>query len=361
VNRRTIAHSASQVLATDFNYVQGLAQRNFVGNGPLCTQLRSQLARTYGHAHVVTTDSGAAALLLALLALRPEHPGKTHVVTGAYVCPAVVNAIRQAGLEPVFADTRPDSLNIDMTDAARRIDARTLALVCTNCGGVADDYTAAAKLGVTVISDCAQALGTLEAGKDLASRGDCTILSFGPTKLLTGGGGGALLFGESLTLRASRLARDELPVEEYRANGFEPTWGQHFGDLNAGLVLAQLDRLDAMISRRHLIARRYDAVLGDKKGVVLVMEPPTVTFNRYRYYFLARNAAAWVEHMQTHGIDARSSISHVLPDYFPGSGRYPNLAAVAGKVVSLPIYPGLTDDQVSAVALAAATGPEVQE
>src|ERR1017187_9082450 len=106
-----IRHSASHLLATDFEYVPGIVDRNWIGDGPLCADLKELLATRFGCSQVVLTQSGAAALLLGLLALREHYPEKTRVVTGAYVCPAVISAIVQAGLEPVLVDTCKESLS----------------------------------------------------------------------------------------------------------------------------------------------------------------------------------------------------------------------------------------------------------
>ena len=70
------------------------------------------------------------------------------MLIGAYVCPEVINAVRLAGLEPVLADTRADSLNIDMASLGELVDTKTLAIICTNVGGIPDDYRTAAAFGI---------------------------------------------------------------------------------------------------------------------------------------------------------------------------------------------------------------------
>jgi perosamine synthetase len=352
-----IRHSASHVLAADFHYIQGLVDRNYVGQGPLCDELRALLKAQFCCSDVILTDSGTAALHLCLLALAAAHPGRSRVLVGAYVCPEVISAIMRAGLQPVLADSRRDSLNVDMSEIGRLVDATTLAVVCTHVGGMPDDCAAAAACGVPVISDCAQAVGSRSGGRDLASEGLCAILSFGPTKMLSAGGGGAVLCRSApLAATIGRLARPELSVEEYRRSGFQVTYGQHMGDLTAGLAAAQVRRLAALVERRRLIAASYDRELRPHGDVALVNEGDAQQANRYRYYFLSPRAAPWIEWLRSAGIDARGSISHVIPEYSGSIRAFPKLGAVARMVVSVPIFPAMTDDEIDTVVTALRRG-----
>ncbi len=355
-----IRHSASGVLAEDFDYVPGVAARNFIGQGPLCEELRRLLRVQFRCGEAILSDSGTAALHLVLCALAEEHPDRTSVLMSAYVCPQVLSAALQAGLEPVLVDTRPDSLNMDMQVGGKKVDSKTLAIICSHIGGIPDDYATASTFGVPVISDCAQAVGSRTDGRELACEGLCAVLSFGSTKMLTAGGGGALLCrSDSLAAAASALAQPELPVAEYRRTGFRVTYGQHMGDLTAGLVGAQLRRLDALVDRRRSIAGRYEHALSARRDVQRVSEGSGVRANRFRYYFLSHQAGLWIAALRSKHIDARGSIGHAIPEYDHSLAQYPALAEVAARVVSVPIFPAMTDAQVDSVANALERGPEV--
>jgi dTDP-4-amino-4,6-dideoxygalactose transaminase len=353
-----IRHSASHLLAADFQYIQGLVERNYIGHGPLCDELRLLLMTEFACDDAILTDSGTAALHLCLLALGRQYAGRTRVLVGSYVCPEVIGAVMRAELEPVLVDTQTDSLNIDMADAARRLDARTLAIICTNIGGMPDDYSAAARLGVPIISDCAQAVGSSVDGRDVTSLGLCAILSFGATKMLSAGGGGAALCRDRTLARAvASLALPELAVEEYRRSGFTVTYGQHFGDLGAGVAGAQVRRLSALVERRRRIAATYERVLEARDDVIVPREAANVRSNRFRYYFLSRDASHWVRALRSRGIDARESISHAIPDYEGRMRDFPGLNAVSRMIVSVPIYPAMSAAHIDAVVAALAAGP----
>jgi dTDP-4-amino-4,6-dideoxygalactose transaminase len=348
-----IRHSASHLVAADFDYVREIIDRNHIGAGPLCDALRELLKTQFPCNEVILADSGTAALHLCLLGLASERPGRTKVLAGAYACPEVICAILHARLEPVLVDSRADCLNVDMAAVGRLVDEKTLAIICTHVGGIPDDTRLAASFGAPVISDCAQAVGSSVHGRDVASEGLVTILSFGPTKMLSAGSGGALLCrSESLGRTLVNLARTELSIEEYRHGGFRTTYGQHFGDLTAGLAAAQLRRLAKLVERRRSIAASYEAVLRARGDIELPNEGACARANRFRYYFLSREAAVWIESLRSRGIDARGSIAHVIPEYYGSLPGFPRLRAMAGRVVSVPIYPAMSTADVDTITAA---------
>lgn len=346
----TIRHSSSTVSTADFRYARNLAQQNYVGYGDLCRELEQQLAMKFGRSAAMLTGSGENALALALHRLKCLRAGKSEVIISAYVCPAVVNAILAQGLQPVFADVSENSLNLSMADVREhRLTQQTLVILCTHIGGFPDDIDAAIQLGVPVISDCAQALGTKIAGRSVLAFGDMSITSFGPTKFLTGGLGGAVLCDERDEESLRRLAMPELSVTEYQEQGFVQTLGQHVSELNAGLALAQLQHLQKFVLKRQKIAKKYTKALSAVQGVTFPKILNKAESNWFRYYFFSDHASEWQRRLQHFGVDARTSISHVMTDYFPSAGMRTELARQARRVVSLPIYPSLKATQVSCI------------
>ena len=305
------------------------------------------------------SNNGTAALEIALHLLKQTAPRRRHVVVSAYVCPAVVNAIERESLKPVFADVQAGSLNLDVALARERMDEHTLAIICTHLAGMPDDCVAAEKTGVPVISDCAQGVGARLDGRELTQHGCLAVLSFGSTKPFTAGAGGALMADDpALLLGASTYACSEMSVEHYREYGFEPTYGQHFPDLNAGLGLAQLKRFDALLRKRRSIAQHYDGALAGTPCHVLPDTGGKAERNGYRYYLLSDDASQWLAHLRGHGIDARPSIAHDMTAYFRGAGHLPNVRRHASRVVSVPIHPAMTAGDVRKVVAALRQGIE---
>ncbi len=342
-----IPHSSSFLDKSDFSHVSDITDRNYIGEGKICAELINHLKSISSRKYAILSNNGSEALELALYGLKVLFPGKSHVIVSSYTCTSVINAILKASLKPVFTDILRDSLNIDSSDAANKINGNILAIICSNIGGVPDDYGKIKQFRIPIISDCAQALGTIFNSKCLMSQGYCTALSFGSTKMITGGLGGALLCDNSEFYKiVKRYSLPELKVSEYISEGFFHTSGQHSSDLNSGVTLSQLKRLPDIIKRRRHISDIYDSSLSALKDISILKESPGLRFNRFRYYFLTHNSKSWLAFLQNNYIDARSSISHVIPCYFKSRNKFINLHKTASQVVSLPIYPGLKGIQL---------------
>lgn len=343
-----IRHSSSSINKNDFRYIEKLAEDNYVGSGALSRELERRLAERFARDNAILTGSGEAALVLALHQLQSLNLNKDEVVVSSYVCAAVINAIVSQGLRPVFADLAPDSLNLGVEDVRlTRLTGKTLAIICTHMGGYPDDINTAMQLGVPVISDCAQAIGSAVEGVQLISLGDISITSFGSTKFLTAGLGGAVFCDEQNANAIRRFATPELSASDYQEQGFLRTKGQHFSDLNAGLGLSQLGRLEYFLLKRRSIAQMYERVLSGIRGVSFPRKAFGAEPNWFRYYFLTDRADEWRHRLMVKGVDARTSISHVITDYFPHDMTRPELVRQSKRVVSLPIYPELKAIQIT--------------
>lgn len=124
------------------------------------------------------------------------------VIVPSYVCTALLNAVRHAGAVPVVADIEPVSLNLSARDAAARMTARTRAVIVPHMFGRPADMVPLMRLGVTVIEDCAQAIGATDQGQAAGTWGHAAIFSFYATKVITageGGGGGLPVTGSDRT------------------------------------------------------------------------------------------------------------------------------------------------------------------
>lgn len=339
-----IPHSSSGVIPDDFEYISKLGINNFVGQGELCQSFSNSLSQRFKKLKCILTTSGGSSLEIALRELKLRKPLATQVVISSYVCPAVVSAIMREGLRPVFVDVQKDSLNIDSREVEKVLGKNTLTVIMTHLGGIADPIDDLLGLDVSLISDCAQGLGTTWRKQDLATYGDFSIASFGSTKILTSGSGGALLTDDiEIFNSANRYSNEELAIQDYVDSGFTPTYGQHFSDLNAGLGLAQLNRFDMMLKRRKEIASRYSSRLKDRNGIHMPKVAPECEHNNFRYYFLSSSSSKWLSFFREHGIDARSSISHNMIDYFKEYPSFPNLTKNVSRIVSLPIHMALSD------------------
>lgn len=348
--KKFIRHSSSALTISDIKSVLGVALRNFPGNGPLCDSLRKEIRNLTNAKGVMLTDSGTSALMIALATLKKNYPEKNEVILSIYVCPSVVSSIMLLNLVPIFIDLRRDRMNFDTTSISRHCNNNTLAIISTNIGGIPDDFDSLKMVSIPLISDCAQALGSTYNDSSLSKYGMFSVFSFGPTKVISGGTGGSLsILTEKFTDYALEYGREELDVNAYTNSGFVPTLGQHFSDVNAGIVLSQLAKLRKLINRRRKIAEEYDDALSKQVDVLRPLEGPKEVFNRYRYYFFSERATDWINMLQSQGIDARNSISHNIATY-TRSEEFPNCMYLSRSLVSLPIYSQLTNGEVGRIA-----------
>jgi len=346
-NKNRIHHSIPDIREADFEYIQGIIDRNYIGDGILCTQLRDKIKSISQCDYVLLTSNGTSALKVALYGLKKMFPYKKKIIVSSYVCPSVISSISLSGLTVCLTDITTDSLSISTESIKSLVDEDVLAIICSNIGGIPDDYDLIECLGVPVVSDCAQSLGTIYRNVNLLKKGICSITSFGPLKVITGGLGGALITdNEDFYNLVKEYSTEELDVQTYLNEGYICTDGQHFSDLNAGLIISQLERLNQMIERRRYIAKRYDLILEQYPAVKVIREVNYILFNRFKYFFFTDNCLEIIRELNFFNIDARSSISHAIYKYFKNNESELKNINSLDSIVSLPIYPSLSNDQV---------------
>jgi dTDP-4-amino-4,6-dideoxygalactose transaminase len=319
----------------------------FVG-GPLVEEFEQAWAAYCGAAYAVGCASGTDALAIALLAVGVE-PGD-EVVTAANTCVPTVAAIEQAGAVPVLADADPATYTLDPGSLEAALTERTRAIVPVHlygrCAEMEPILQLARTRGLKVVEDAAQAHGAEHAGRRAGSLADAAAFSFYPTKNLGAlGDAGAVVTGDADVAARARRLREYGEEERYRS--VEPGVNSRLDPLQAAVLLCKLGRLDGWNERRAELARRYRAAgLDAPAGAhhLFVIRVPD------REAFRARLAEAGVQTLvhyplPVHGHPAYARLAR------PGLETSERLAR---EVVSLPLYPELTDEEAAAVVRAAA-------
>ncbi|HOE66244.1 MAG TPA: DegT/DnrJ/EryC1/StrS aminotransferase family protein [Candidatus Hydrogenedentes bacterium] len=308
--------------------------------GPRVAALENALCTAGGVAHAACVASGVSALRLALLALG-VGPG-ARVIVPAYSCVALANAVLACGAEPALADVDPETWNISPETLHRAMQAGPVAaIIAVNTFGAPAPIRALrAVCDVPIVEDCAHAFGMIAENAPLGARGDAAVLSFYATKLMGAGEGGAVL--------TSRRAIAER-VAQWRDYGDQPAQGGRLNDkmtdFEAALALCQLDRLPRMLAARQALAQRYAARLAPyaaSAGFVLpAMEAPRVWY-RYVVGLRRQDARRIIAAMHDAGVHA----VHPVTDWRrPGDASCPNADAAYRSLISLPLYPTLTEPE----------------
>lgn len=325
--------------------------------GDLGREIEDRFARYCGVDHGVGVGSGTDALWLALLAAGVE-PGD-EVITVSNTCVPTIAAILQAGATPVMVDVDPTTMTMDPEAAEAAITDRTRCLLPVHLYGQAADVVALARIadahGVLLIEDCAQAHGAEIDGRRVGSFGTAGCFSFYPSKNLGAfGDGGMVVTDDAELAERVRLLRFYGYGERNRAitRGFN----SRLDEVQAGVLLAALPHLDAWTGRRRALAARYHDRLAALEGLMLPAEAAGRTHVYHLYVVRSERRDELRRRLTGRGVQTLVHYPvpvHLQEGYADACTIADHGLAVteelAGRILSLPLYPELRDDEIEAV------------
>ena len=345
----------------------------WVTTGPRVALLETALQEYTGAAHAVCMSSCSAALHVALVLLDLK-PGD-EVITSPLTFCSTAHAIVHAGGTPVLADVEPDTLNLDPQKLPAAMTEKTRAIIPVHFGGHPSDMDAITEIARTrdlvVIEDAAHGLGSSIHGRPAGTLGDMGCFSFYATKNITTGEGGALVTSDAgWADQARRLAfhgMDRDAWKRYRRSGswyYEvnlPGFKYNMTDLEAALGIHQIKKLPEFNRRRAEIASRYDAGFGDHPAIQIPTGRSGVDHARHLYPVQLRlsrlgvSRAQFIDELTAENIG--SSVHFIPIHYHPyyrerlalQPGSYPVAETAYERLVSLPIYPKMSDQDVDDV------------
>ncbi len=343
-------------------------ESGWLTTGPRVEQFESDLTRYLGAPHVLLLSSATAGLHLALTALDLQPDDE--VITTPMTFAATLNTIVLAGGRPVLVDVEPGTYNLDVARVADAITPRTRAIVPVHFAGLPVDldplYTLAEAEEIRIIEDAAHAIGADYRGRRIGSFGDTQVFSFHPNKNMTTGEGGAVATRDAKMAERIALLRFH-GIDREAWNRFGKKGTQHYEilvpgykynmmDLQAALGLHQLRQLDAFIQRRTELARRYHNRLHDWPQWTLPSAPPYPHRHAWHLYtpLINPEAAGMERDAFMQGMKARNigtglhyRAVHLYPYYRQHygfrRGDFPNAETISDRIVSLPLFPAMTD------------------
>lgn len=323
-------------------------------------QFEAEFAAFLGLPHAIGVANGTDALVLALKAVGVE-PGD-EVLTVSHSAVATVAAIELAGAVPVFVDIDPVRRCMDPEAIAPLVTPRTKAIVPVHVYGQPADMErlmeVARASGLKVVEDCAQAHGARIGDRTVGTFGDAAAFSFYPTKNLgaIGDGGGVATADPGVAERV-RWLREYGWKERYVS--FLAGGNSRLDELQAAILRVKLPHLARDNSRRRAIAERYTAAL--PAGVKGPAQVPGTTPVVHLYVVETDDRTALQAHLKSQGIATAfhyPQAIHQQPAYqgrIRGGDRLPNTEALYRRLLSLPMYPELSDDEVQRVCAALAS------
>lgn len=336
-------------------YVLDCVESGWISSiGKYTGQFEQMICDYTGSRHAAALSNGTVALHLALHCLDVGPGDEVIVPTFTYI--ASVNTIAQTGATPVFVDCRPDDWLIDVEDVRRKITPRTKAIMPVHLyGGICDMpalMALAKEHGLKVVEDCAEALGSTLDGTHVGTFGDVGTFSFFGNKTVTTGEGGMVVAQDDALAARLRKVKGQGQSLERRYWHDEIGFNYRMTNICAAIGVAQMERIDAILKRKSRIAELYRSELRNS-GVEFQRLLDGVVSSDWLVSLLLPSGVSRegvMESLAANGVDSRPVFycAHHMPMYRT-SDSHPRSEDIAERGISLPSYPGLTDEQVVSI------------
>lgn len=348
----------------EINEVVSSMKSGWITTGPKVIEFEKRLQEYTGAKHCIVLNSGTAGLHIALIALGIKAGDE--VITTPMTFAATVNVIEHVGAKPVFVDINPDTMNILEDQIEKKITKKTKAIIPVHFAGQPCDMdrilSIAKKHKLAVIEDAAHSIGTEYKGRKIGTLSDMTVFSFHPLKNITTGEGGLITTKSDKLNEELRLLRfhgiTASAWDRYSKKGkvqYElviPGFKYNMLDIQAGIGIHQIGRLDGFIEKRTKLAELYNRELKNCDGISI---PGVVDYDcRHAWHLyiikvnleklkISRNE--FIDELKKFNIGTGIHFPaiHIQPYYRKKYGYkkndYPESAFVSDRIISLPLYP----------------------
>ena len=371
VRDKKIFYGHQWIDESDIEAVVEVLKSDYLTCGPAVEEMEKQLAEYTGAKYAVAVSSGTAALHCACIAAG-IGPGD-EVITTPLTFAASANCVLYCGGKPVFADVNPDTYNIDPISIEQHITKNTKAVIAVDFTGQAvqsDEIRAICdKYHLVYIEDAAHSIGTEYNGQHIGKLADMTCFSFHPVKTITGGEGGAVLTNSAELYRKIVLAHTHGITHDLELMEDAPHEGPWYyeqislgynyriTDFQAALITSQMEKIDFFKKRRQEIVRMYDEAFSSVEELILQQE--IAESDTCRHLYIIQLNSEKLTCTRREFFDAMSAENvqcqiHYVPVYwFPyyrhlgyDKGLCPNAEKVYNGIMSIPLYPQMSDEDV---------------
>lgn len=337
------------------SYVNDCLDENWISSiGTYTEKFEAICAKFTGVKHAIGVCNGTVALHLALHSLDIGMGDEVIVPTFTYI--ASVNTIAQTGARPIFVDCREHDWLIDPADVEAKITPRTKAIMCVHLYGVICDMAALRDIAdrhqLKIIEDGAEALGSFWNGQHAGTFGDVGTFSFFGNKTITTGEGGMVVTGDSNLAARMRKVKGQGQSLERRYWHDEIGFNYRLTNICAAIGLAQMERVDEILARKRTVARLYREMLSGR-GLIFQEQKLGLESSDWLVSLLlpdGHDRDAVMSGMASKGVDSRPVFycAHQMP-MFRSPETFPVAENIAARGISIPSFPGLSDDDVATV------------
>jgi len=369
---RRIPYGRQTVSEDDIRAVVEVLRGDWLTTGPMAERFERAFARYTQAAEAVALSSGTAALHAAMFAIGVGPDDE--VIVPAMTFAATANCVVFQGAVPVFADVDPHTLLLGPAEVEARITPRTRAIVAVDYAGQPCDYAAlrslAARHGLALVADASHSLGARDGGEPVGSLADLSTFSLHAVKPITTGEGGMVTTSDPAVAERMRRFRNHGFDGDHRQRARAGSWfyemtelgyNYRLADFQCALGLSQLAKLDGWVARRREIAARYDRAFGPLPGVTPLGLREGASHGRHLYVIRLDRHALGVDRDRVFQRMRRAGIGvgvHYIPVHLhpfyrrrfaTARGDCPVAEAAYDEILSLPIFPALTDQDADHV------------
>ena len=350
----------------EINEVVDTLKSGWITTGPKTKKFEEEMRKYIGCKHAVALSSCTAALHLALVALGIKEGDE--VITSPITFPSTANVIIHCGAKPIFADIDKKTLNIDPNKIEQKITKKTKAIIAVDLAGQPCEYDQirkiAQKYGTPIIEDAAHSIGAEYHGKKIGTLNKATCFSFYPIKNITTGEGGLLATDDDKLAETARIyslhGMSKDAWQRYSAKGtpywetVAPGYKYNMTDIQAAIGLHQINKLEDFIDKRKKYAKLYKDAFSKINEIII---PDTIGTVKHAWHLfiilldidkLKITRDEFVDLMKQENIGTGIHfVSLHMHEYYKKTfgfkkGDYPNAAYVSDRIVSLPLYPKMT-------------------
>lgn len=348
----------------DINAVIDVLKSDYLTTGPKIAEFEQAVASYTGAKYAVAISNGTSALHAACFAAGIGQGDE--VITTPLTFAASANCVLYCGGTPVFADVDPYTYNIDPKDIRKKITDKTKAIIAVHLAGQPCDmdeiHSIAQEHNLIVIEDGAHALGSVYKGKKVGCLSDMTTFSFHPVKPITTGEGGMImtdneeLYKRLVLFRSHGITRDNSMMTRNEGPWFyqqlDLGYNYRITDIQCALGCSQMRKLDKFLKRRRELVERYNNAFIECDNIVTPYQLPDTQSGWHLYIVQVKkhDRKQVFETLRDKGIGVNV---HYIPvymhPYYQEHGykdvHCANAEEIYSHIISLPLYPGLTDEQ----------------
>lgn len=372
VRSAMLPYGRQSISEEDIQAVIEVLRSDWLTTGPKVGEFEQRFAELVGAGAAVAVSNGTAALHAATYVCG-IGPGD-EVIVPAMTFAASANAVVFQGGTPVFADVDPDTLLLDPRDVERKITARTRAIVAVDYTGHPCDYDALRALAdardLKLIDDACHAVGGTYKGRRVGTLADLNTFSFHPVKHVTTGEGGMITTDDAELADKMRVFRNHGITTDHRQREQQGSWAYEMVDLGynyritdfqCALGISQIAKLKERVVRRQQIARRYDQAFAAIPEISPLAVRPDVSHAYHLYVVqldlerlsMGRREIFKALRAEGIGVNVHYIPVHLHPFYRArfgtGPGLCPNAEAAYERIISLPMFAGMSDADIETV------------